>query len=1468
MSAIFQKQILFPDIYSIPDVFVERILKNKKSIITIITIILIAGIAGIVGFIQLEKEMNQVKQNMISTVERRFGFQLLVDDMKLRLNHVILKNVQLYQLDENHPAIMQLQGIDLRYNILHIFTGKVNFIQSITRIYLTGLQVHINDITTPLLVNLNNSNKIALIKIPFNNTEIIFHNCSVTYDDEHGGNVSIQNIQSRMIIKSNFISPLHLSTIFNYNNNSSNIHSSADVSLNGNINLNSQNPCYRGKMQCKKVKFNNHEFHALTLSAYISSNAITISKLNAGSHIAGRLSYTKKQLNGKIVIKSLPFSEIATMAGISYTESMGYDISGKISITNSQAQLMLTGRRISSHGGYGERFYCNAQCDKDSITIHEVKLLQSQNSYIIGQNIHWQYGFLPTIQNLSVESWKSDTTTLQGNIKSSMQNHTYSISLDNGRINDYIIKKAALTLLEQHNKYTIIKSDITAPIKISGIINAHNPVSARIDINLYDISSHVLEQAFAIKNAPQGTIHGTCAIILHNNAISLQAHNLILQNPSPAIKQAIIHGVYNKKTFNGECAIIDNNHNTKTLRGALTIVDNNNYWIDAHIPIAHTSLNLRGSIRKQHATTYLALKIPHGGKIKGTIFTDGFSEFQIILKNYSPESIVDTDKLQIKKINGYFRLSGFITEMESMKGNGYIDVENINVGNITIDKIEAWPKWKRNELIIQDGKIYNNARINYFSGYIDFTKNSTAYVDIEDVATVKYWTGPLGNITTIDIKKMSVDYIRSLYFADVTALNKLHGEIHGELRIKEKDGNNQVHGYIELHDGSFNNQPIKTAKINIHSHNDKIIFNNSSFHTGDNGILNINTAKYIPKSKEFFIRGKAVRYTYIFPITSDFQIEGRIEAHDISMNVKMNKLTINKMTFNKLEHFISFDKKNNTLVVQSYNKNGIEGLIELDDTRKSIKALQVAMLQQQKPILKIHGAIQDKKYLDIDISSSSLELKDFLELIPGVDVRSDIISPASGNVIISMKVKGTTDIPLYYGTIKIIGKHKEKGARITFGLGEKPFIFPLREGYGELIFNGDNIEISDSSQVRIGDGYAYFSGQLDLLKGKISYVDIDIRSDKKQGVRIMRKGLLDGDAIFNINFTGQPNDIFCSGIITAHDLEFTLPQPPLQSTSPSTENKKINIDTDVTILVGNNVSYYYDPSGVIVQAAPEGWIHIDGEINNSGGIDLDGQIDGLNTGPNKCGTINYLGEVFTVTSVSFEMVPGQEKNLPYIKAEAEKIKGQHYFYLSIDGIIDNNLVPQLSSQSMLDEHEIFEYLGFSKYTSESSDEAIHEVLNQGMRQLFNLGEAKVVRSQVSAVRRKLGMDYLSVRTHIIENVTMGLMNGEMVEITPESYLSSLKKTEVAAGWVLGTDILSEESALFLTSRVRLEQDEAGDEKATLLPPTAKVNIGLQYNIKGLSVEYGWSPLTAKRGLYSQNTPTIENRFSVQWQKRF
>jgi len=392
-----------------------------------------------------------------------------------------------------------------------------------------------------------------------------------------------------------------------------------------------------------------------------------------------------------------------------------------------------------------------------------------------------------------------------------------------------------------------------------------------------------------------------------------------------------------------------------------------------------------------------------------------------------------------------------------------------------------------------------------------------------------------------------------------------------------------------------------------------------------------------------------------------------------------------------------------------------------------------------------------------------------------------------GIVTASIRVTGSLEDPEFYGTAR--------GTSVRMVVPQ--FIpEPIRPVPATFVFNGNEITFGPVDAV-VGNGGGKVSGwfRFDQWIPNIFSIDVQVPQETAIPFDLNISGFLaNGIASGKLVLSMEDMILSITGDLTAHDTEMSINAGEMALAQEghgafASEDQEVSVVTDINVRTGRRVEFLW-PSvdfPVIQANADMGTgIHVTSD-SMAKRFTLNGDVK------LRSGEIFYLERNFYIREGTLFFRENEAEFDPKISARAEIRDQATVGPVTISMIIDNaplrSFSPRFVSTPPLSQLEIYSLLGQAPQGGEGDPRnlATSAVMD-------SLTQFAVINRLQRQVRNFLGMDMLSMRTQLLQNVVFQAAGGQFTNSAsgkPFRLGNYFDNTTVFLGKYIGTDLFGE-----------------------------------------------------------------------------
>lgn len=445
----------------------------------------------------------------------------------------------------------------------------------------------------------------------------------------------------------------------------------------------------------------------------------------------------------------------------------------------------------------------------------------------------------------------------------------------------------------------------------------------------------------------------------------------------------------------------------------------------------------------------------------------------------------------------------------------------------------------------------------------------------------------------------------------------------------------------------------------------------------------------------------------------------------------------------------------------------------------------------------------------------------------------------------SLRIVGPINNPEFFGTLTA----EQLRSRLTFTPNE----ITAERVY--LVFQENTINMNRTA-AQSGDGRAFASGRVVLNRWSPDEFRIEVQTADEGGVRISHDFdtvVVDGYGIGTLEVYGTPDLVNIGGDFTGRSTTITLSENFDPEGVPF--EGETDFSVDIRVRTGRGVEFYWPTINFpllrsFARAGEElhiQWNSINSEFSLVGAVSIQG------------GELYYFDRSFYIREgrIVFNEDEGGFDPLLSARAEVREIsdRGPITIYMIIDNSRLSEFTPRFESSPMLPENEIAELLGgqvFGQTVGEFAALSSAVLLTGDAASQFG-----VMRRFETRVRDTLGLDLLSVRTPVFQNLVRGAVEDRNDDLDTQAPLLGgyLNNTSVFLGKYLGTDV-------FLELLLRLQAVNQFDPNTRAIGGLAvDTEFSLEFQTPFFLLEWGFFPRDIRELYVRDNTFTFSWGFS-------
>jgi translocation and assembly module TamB len=394
-----------------------------------------------------------------------------------------------------------------------------------------------------------------------------------------------------------------------------------------------------------------------------------------------------------------------------------------------------------------------------------------------------------------------------------------------------------------------------------------------------------------------------------------------------------------------------------------------------------------------------------------------------------------------------------------------------------------------------------------------------------------------------------------------------------------------------------------------------------------------------------------------------------------------------------------------------------------------------------------------------------------------------------GIITASIRVAGTLEDPEFYGTAR------GTSARIVV---PEYLPEPIRPVPVTFMFSGNEITFGPVDAV-VGKGGGKVSGwfRFDQWIPNIFSIDIQVPQETSIPYDLNISGFLaNGLASGKLVLSMEDMILSIKGELTAHDTGMSVNADEITLTQESqgafgAEDQKVSVITDINVRTGRRVEFFWPSVDLpVIQANADmgTGVHITSD-SMARRFTLNGDVK------LRSGEIFYLERNFYIREGTLFFRENEVEFDPKISARAEIRDQAKIGPVTISMIIDNaplrSFSPRFVSAPPLSQLEIYSLLGQAPQGGEGTPRNLAMATSAVMDSLTQFAVINRLQRQV---RNFLGMDMLSMRTQLLQNVVVQAAGGQFSDNAsdrPYRLGNYFDNTTVFIGKYIGTGLFGE-----------------------------------------------------------------------------
>lgn len=637
--------------------------------------------------------------------------------------------------------------------------------------------------------------------------------------------------------------------------------------------------------------------------------------------------------------------------------------------------------------------------------------------------------------------------------------------------------------------------------------------------------------------------------------------------------------------------------------------------------------------------------------------------------------------------------------------------------------------------------------------------------------------------------------------------------------------------------GKYNNKMLDIPRAQMKFPVGQLVFLNTVLLPGQESMIFSSVAEYD-------VNLKKNRYSGTVTLT------GKSSEDKLECKADFMRTILNKQSIARFDQYFKWDKKSGSVKVFS-SRGGFQGDWDLKIkpffSAENIKLDYFA--SQGEKVFSVYGFVTSKE-MDLSVPLWGFDLREMKKIAP-------FVRRARGSVTGKINLKGDPADPGFFGELNIDCQR----------LQLNDWFRDIRDLSGSVVFGGDSADLERITAYN-QNNLMVVQGSVDLDRYAIQGMRLQVSNDYWQ---VKRKSDIQGEvsARCEIGLTEEGYVEFI-GLVKLRDIEATF---PFSDADPYNTNRPPLV-FDLRILAENNVWYFNRDKGMEGPLQPGSYLELEGAFGHY--KITDHQVRGrIRTVENKA-KAEYLGTPFTVSKLELIFAEEYDTELPFVNGEAyAEIKtadGDLEIFLEVEGLLDDQLIPDVYSQPALTKREIVQYLGYGQLydtlivsigeenTSvdipNSSESELDRLLLAGMLTYVDQEyQAVLIKPLEQRLRQALSLDRVQIKPQISRNVIekgMQASSGQGVVFNP--FRDTLNNTQVVLGKYL-TDYLFLEYILTVRGEDYFENSQA---------LTTTHQLGLELDLDSLSFEWKMQPRRLNQAYYNEDIHNLQ----IKWQQSF
>ena len=406
-----------------------------------------------------------------------------------------------------------------------------------------------------------------------------------------------------------------------------------------------------------------------------------------------------------------------------------------------------------------------------------------------------------------------------------------------------------------------------------------------------------------------------------------------------------------------------------------------------------------------------------------------------------------------------------------------------------------------------------------------------------------------------------------------------------------------------------------------------------------------------------------------------------------------------------------------------------------------------------------------------------------------------------GVITASIRVTGSLEDPEFYGTAR------GTSARIVV---PQYIPEPIRPVPVTFVFSGNEITFGPVDAI-IGNGGGKISGwfRFDQWVPNIFSIDMQVPQETAIPYDLNISGFLaNGLASGKVVLSMEDMILSIAGDLTAQDTEMSVNADEIALAREGrgafgSEDQKVSVITDINVRTGRRVEFFWPSVDLpVIQANADlgTGVHVTSD-SMAKRFTLNGDVK------LRSGEIFYLERNFYIREGTLFLRENEAEFDPKISARAEIRDQAKTGPVTISMIIDNSPLrsfsPRFVSAPPLSQLEIYSLLGQAPQGGEGTPRNLAMATSAVMDSLTQYAVNRLQRQ----VRNFLGMDMLSLRTQLLQNVVIQAAGGQFFENAsdrPYRLGNYFDNTTVFIGKYIGTGMFGEAMLSFKSDENKID----------------------------------------------------------------